>query len=255
MNIPSYLYNSKISGIYCIENSINHKRYIGSSNFVYGRLHKHNSLLLKNQHENVLLQNAVNKYGINSFECYLIELVINEEELTYKEQYWIDLLNPEYNLTYNVIRNKLSKESCEKISKTLLDKYSKGEIKPTKTSPIDVYDLNGNYIKSFTTIRECSRELNIHVSSIIRVLKGIYSQAKNYQFKYSHDSKIMLKITRSKIDTQFKKKLTLNSVNSGEAYEGNPDPSLMNDIKVVKKEQRLIGEESTNNPNTSAEQL
>ena len=44
-------------------------------------------------------------------------------------------------------------------------------------------------------------------------------------------------------------------MNSGEAYEGNPDPSLMNDIKVVKKEQRLIGEESTNNPNTSAEQL
>ncbi len=46
-----------------------------------------------------------------------------------------------------------------------------------------------------------------------------------------------------------------NSVNSGKTHNmDNPDPSSVNDIKVIEKEQRLIGEESTNNPNTSAEQ-
>ena len=35
----------------------------------------------------------------------------------------------------------------------------------------------------------------------------------------------------------------------------NPDPSVVNDNLVTTKEQRLTGEESTNNPDTSAEQL
>ena len=47
-----------------------------------------------------------------------------------------------------------------------------------------------------------------------------------------------------------------NSVNSGNIRsKDNPDPSSMNDNNVIEKEQRLIGEESTNNPNTSAEHL
>ena len=41
----------------------------------------------------------------------------------------------------------------------------------------------------------------------------------------------------------------------GTPVTDNPDPSSMNDNNVIEKEQRLIGEESTNNPNTSAEQL
>ncbi len=45
-----------------------------------------------------------------------------------------------------------------------------------------------------------------------------------------------------------------NSVNSGEIQMDNPDPSVMNDIKVIMKEQRLMGEKSIDNPNTSAEQ-
>lgn len=36
---------------------------------------------------------------------------------------------------------------------------------------------------------------------------------------------------------------------------GNPEPSSANDIKVAEKVQRLMGEESTNNPDTSARPL
>lgn len=39
------------------------------------------------------------------------------------------------------------------------------------------------------------------------------------------------------------------------AYHANPDPSSVNDTRVTEKEQRLEGEESTNNPSTSARQL
>lgn len=200
MKIPSYLYKMKFSGIYVIENSVNHKRYIGSSNSVYQRLHKHNSLLNKNKHENTYLQNAWNKYGSEKFECYIVEF---SDNLTKTEQKWIDILEPEYNITYLVQRNVLSEESRKKISKTLKKKYKSGEIKATKTSPISAYDLDGNHVEDFDTIREASRKLNIHPTSIIRVLKGIYYQAKNYQFKYQNEEREIKAIEKSKYARRF----------------------------------------------------
>lgn len=53
----------KVSGIYCIENKINNKTYIGSSKNLYQRLLKHFALLRHNKHENAHLQSAWNKYG------------------------------------------------------------------------------------------------------------------------------------------------------------------------------------------------
>jgi len=38
-------------------------------------------------------------------------------------------------------------------------------------------------------------------------------------------------------------------------FYDNPEPSLVNDVSVTKKVQRLTGEESTNNPDTSAQPL
>jgi len=56
------------------------------------------------------------------------------------------------------------------------------------------------------------------------------------------------------IESMMYKIKSRNSVNSGDTHNtDNPDPSVVNDKEVTTKEQRLIGEESTNNPNTSAE--
>jgi len=69
-----------------------------------------------------------------------------------------------------------------------------------------MYDIDGNYIKSYPRIRECAREMNLHATSIIRVLKGQYYQCKGYQFKYSWEkNKIMKKIENSKY-TKYKAK-------------------------------------------------
>lgn len=64
----------KVSGIYCIENKINNKTYIGSSKNLYQRLLKHFALLRHNKHENAHLQSAWNKYGEESFEWFILEL-------------------------------------------------------------------------------------------------------------------------------------------------------------------------------------
>lgn len=181
MKIDKTYYTNITAGIYCIENLDTKKKYIGSSKNVYNRLHKHRTLLVKSKHENIKLQNAVNKYSINNFICYLLE-VCEIDSLTIKEQKWIDLLNPEYNITTEVIRNVLSEESRIKISNTLKDRYLNGSIKATRLSKVDVYSINGDFIRTYSSITECSKDLKIHPSSIIRVIKKEYAQCKGYVF-------------------------------------------------------------------------
>lgn len=202
MKIPSYLYKKKYAGIYCIENTFNNKRYIGSSQCVYSRLHKHNSLLNNLKHENPYLQSSWNKHGTDMFECYIVEFCA-VDMLTQCEQKWIDELKPEYNITLSVERNILSEESRKKISETLKQGYADGSILPTRTRSVDAFDLDGNFIRSFPQIRLAARELGVNHTSINRILKGMYQQVSGYQFKYSDDDKVMGKIEKSKYLRRF----------------------------------------------------
>src|SRR5258707_535337 len=61
------------SGIYCIENLVNGKKYIGLSINIEDRWYVHKTTLRGNYHDNSYLQNAWNKYGENNFECWIIE--------------------------------------------------------------------------------------------------------------------------------------------------------------------------------------
>lgn len=106
------------SGIYCIQNLVNNKKYIGSSINVYKRRNRHFSELKNEKHKNIKLQRSYNKHLSNSFVFYVIEFVENIQELIKKEQYYIDLIKPEYNI--NLIANSSlgvvrSEETKEKV--------------------------------------------------------------------------------------------------------------------------------------------
>ena len=86
------------SGIYCITNTINNKRYVGKSESnVLMRLNHHKKLVKTNKH----LKDAILKYGIENFKFEVLELC-SKEECCDRERYWIeyyDSMNSGYNFT------------------------------------------------------------------------------------------------------------------------------------------------------------
>jgi group I intron endonuclease len=77
-----------ISGIYCIENKINGKRYIGESTDIEKRWKEHISKLNSGKHRNPYLQYSWNKYGGDSFRFFIIE-ECKEENLNSNEKLFI----------------------------------------------------------------------------------------------------------------------------------------------------------------------
>ncbi len=76
----------KRKGIYAIPNLADGKVYIGSSIDIRKRAHDHLYLLRRNQHPNLHLQYAFNKYGEMAFELLILQEITNEDELLTMEQ-------------------------------------------------------------------------------------------------------------------------------------------------------------------------
>jgi group I intron endonuclease len=80
------------SGIYCLENLSNGKKYIGKSVNIEKRFIYHRHLLNNNKHWNNHIQNSWNKNGENSF-CFWIIEECEKEMLSKKEIYYIQFFN------------------------------------------------------------------------------------------------------------------------------------------------------------------
>lgn len=78
----------KKCGIYCIENTINHKKYIGLSKDIESRWRSHRCRLKNGLHVNTYLQYAWNKYGADAFTFYILE-ECDEIQLEDRETYYI----------------------------------------------------------------------------------------------------------------------------------------------------------------------
>ena len=81
----------KICGIYMIKNLVNNKVYVGQSVDIDKRWKSHINRLNNNNHFNIYLQRAWNKYREHNFEFKIIEKCTHEE-LNNREIYWIDKL-------------------------------------------------------------------------------------------------------------------------------------------------------------------
>lgn len=138
------------TGVYAILNKENGKMYIGSSINIPGRFIDHRKYLRKGNHGNKIFQNDWNIYGEHNFELIILEYV--EKNLIEREQYWIEKNRGNlYNISQNAttlgvkhseesnkkkgknnpwLGRKHTKETRQKISKTLSNGMLKGENNP-----------------------------------------------------------------------------------------------------------------------------
>jgi group I intron endonuclease len=97
--VPEYS-KRKLNGIYIIRNTVDQRVYIGECTNFYKRYSRHKSQLLNNKHFNIKLQNFVNKYGIDTLEFDILEIV--DTNRIEREMYYIKLYNS-INNGFNIV--------------------------------------------------------------------------------------------------------------------------------------------------------
>lgn len=143
------------------------------------------------------LYNAFKKYGINNFQPILIE-ECNNSFLNEREKFWIEYYHTHitkkgYNITYggNEISDKLK-------------------------IPVYQYDLNGNFIQSYTSINEAQWEISGHAGSTIQ--QAATNQINSaYGFLWSQEKKEKIppkQLYRKKIYQYSLDLIELNTFNS-----------------------------------------
>ena len=121
----------------------------------------------------------------NTYKSYLFSLR-NGKDIT--KQHWNNL-KPEYNITLIVERNILSKESRILQSETRKRKIKSGEIKLFEKI-IYQYDLEGNFLEKYESIKKACIINNIHQSTICRFLNKTYKKGGNYLWSLEYKEKL-----------------------------------------------------------------
>ena len=165
-----------ISGIYCIENLINNKKYIGQSIDVQRRWQDHKHELSGGRHHNIYLQRAWDKYKEENFYFHILKQC-EPELLDQWETYYINLFNSMNNCYgYNIesggnFNKKLSEETKIKISKSRIGKYCGGD--NSNARPVYCPELN----RTFRCISDVENEGIACGSSVRSCLSGKYKTA------------------------------------------------------------------------------
>jgi group I intron endonuclease len=88
--------------VYAIKNKTNGKMYVGSALDYKSRVKLHKSQLKRRVHHSVLLQRAVEKYGIDNFDFFVLE-VVSKDSLIQREQHYMNVYQSfDSSLGYNV---------------------------------------------------------------------------------------------------------------------------------------------------------
>jgi group I intron endonuclease len=100
---------SRFCGIYSITNTVNGKKYVGSSIDITDRWAAHKQLAKNGKHPNLHLCRAIQKYGIDSFKFDILEVVLNPTDLLKIESMYLEWMEPEYNIAKDTLAPMLGR--------------------------------------------------------------------------------------------------------------------------------------------------
>lgn len=164
--------------VYCIENIINNKKYIGQTIQKLNRrikMHFYESTYLHRTANRALYQ-AIRKYGQENFKSFVLATCNSKEELDEQEIYWIKYYNTlasgiGYNMTAGGQIEKKNHENKE-TSDALSQVYGGREFL--------VFDLKGNFVKSEVNQTVFAEEIGCGRPTVNNVLCGRKNQVKGY---------------------------------------------------------------------------
>lgn len=203
----------QFAGVYCIINTRNNHRYIGSSQNIYGRLQKQFSLLRHNNHFNYRLQNDWNEFGEQSFDFYVLEKC-NKPVLVLREQFYVDTMKPEYNICTEVVSNTPSIESREKMSTTRKERIANGSIDCYQKKTIYQYDLDGNYMNEYESLVVAAKECGIDRTTIQRFFSGKLKKGGGYLWSFEKVDKMPKYVKPKKPRTKLYKEVIVTFDNN-----------------------------------------
>lgn len=189
--------NKGKSGIYLWVNLKNSEAYIGSSVNLGVRLRKYYShYYLTKGSKGMYISRALLKYGYSGFNLEILEYCAPEKCLE-REQYYIDLLNPEYNVLLTAgspVGRKHTEEARKLMSEAKkgnrnatghivseearirMSDAKKGWERPVgagrQSVQIEVLDLETGITKHYPSLRDVSRDIDVHAGSISNYLSS-----------------------------------------------------------------------------------
>lgn len=151
------------SGIYVIVSKIDGKLYIGQSKRLAYRVSDHFRRLKNNKHANRHLQHAFNLYGQENFYHEIVEYC-DDSMLSEAEAFYISYLKT--NSETNGYNFKIEMGDHSRHSEST--KIYMRSVKQCKK--VYAFDLNGQCVKLWDSIKLCSSELNVNTCDIRRTI-------------------------------------------------------------------------------------
>ena len=176
--------NKHKSGIYMINNNINHKKYIGcaSTNKINSKFRIHFIHFTGSK----LVAAEVRKYGIENFSFYILEyfpgfvkkenLSASHIKLLDRENYYISLYSPEYNilnLTESSITNLKTEDNSEEIKNSIENKGKR------------YIEERRELLSKIESLRNSNKELRNQVTKLFSKSVILYDQIGKIHSKYS----------------------------------------------------------------------
>ena len=182
--------------IYKITNKLNGKIYVGKTlNTIEKRWKEHCSDYLRERCEKRPLYDAMNKYGVESFEISLVE-ECNENILSEREKYWIEYYSS-FKYGYNATiggdgKPYLDYEAILKLYSELKSVNQVAKIMNCSIDSVSKILKNNNYtteqlIKNGQLIQaKIVAKINKETDEIIEIFNGTYEAGKSLNKSHQH---------------------------------------------------------------------